>query len=271
LTALLEAHASAQTLPLPVIRTLGGCGGTLVTRLFVALPRTVVLSETNPRSANLFGGFLNPLAQLRKWRPALLESVTEFNDDEIGFPPRFGEMLEGVRAAGAGYGYRLIVRDFNYADFIGAPFAWPPPGDSSLDRAVAGRMGICDLVLARHPADQLASLRSHRALERVLSAELFLAGCERFLDVFSATPLFRYEDLVRSPEPTFRRMCEALGVDYDPAALTAFAEVTTATGHLASAGEQAIAAPARNAAGEAAQAELERLAGYGALLARLGY
>ena len=34
---------------LPVLRSLGGCGGTLVTRVFAALPELVVLSETNPR------------------------------------------------------------------------------------------------------------------------------------------------------------------------------------------------------------------------------
>jgi|HubBroStandDraft_6_1064221.scaffolds.fasta_scaffold1880877_2 hypothetical protein len=63
---------------LPVIRTLGGCGGTLLARLFGALPGTVVLSETNPRSAALYGGALNPIRQIQEWHCNLCGSVADF-------------------------------------------------------------------------------------------------------------------------------------------------------------------------------------------------
>lgn len=256
---------------LPVIRTLGGCGGTLLSRLFGALPRTVVLSETNPRSANLFGGHLNPLRQLRQWHPVLLEDVAEFDDAEIGYPPRFGEMLQGIRDAAIRYGYRLILRDFSYADFIGIPFIWPAAAESSLDAALAGRLMPRSIILVRHPAKQLASLRTHRALEHVLMAERYVEGALTFLSACCEKPVFRYEDLMEHPEHVFRDMCTALDVPFEAAALTGFTDVITVTGSLARAAESRIAAGPPAPGTARAQAELDLMPGYAALLAKLGY
>ena len=55
---------------LPVIRNLGGCGGTLLARVIAALPEVILLSETNPRSSALYNGYMNPVVQVRKWSPS---------------------------------------------------------------------------------------------------------------------------------------------------------------------------------------------------------
>jgi hypothetical protein len=256
---------------LPVIRTLGGCGGTLVSRLFGALPRTVVLSETNPRSVHLFAGTLNPLKQLRQWHPHLLEDVADFDDAEIGYPPVFGEMLQRLAATARRQDHRLVVRDFNYADFIGVPFVWPPPGNFSLDRALTERLSPRPIYVVRHPVDQLASLRTHRSLERVLSAEQFVAGGHVFLEHRRGAPLFRYEDLTETPTSTFRAMCEALGLAYAAEALTRFSEVKTVTGSLVRAADTMIARSAPLPGAERVRQELSRAPGYASLLDVLGY
>lgn len=262
----------SQTLPrLPVIRTLGGCGGTLISRLFSALPRVIVLSETNPRSANLFGFHLNPLRQLRQWNPQLMDQVLEFDDAELGEPGRFGAMLTGVMATAASANYRLIVRDFNYADYIGVPFIWPVPGNSSLDIALAGRFRARSIYVVRHPADQLASLRSHSALAQVLTASRFIAGSLAFLQDRTDAPCFRYEDLLASPERQFSAMCEGIGIPFEPSALSRFADITQVTGSLTRAAETLIE-PGKPQAGAAqARAELEAEPGYERLLSALGY
>jgi hypothetical protein len=256
---------------LPVIRTLGGCGGTLVSRLFGALPRTIVLSETNPRSVHLFAGTLNPLQQLRQWHPHLLEDVADLDDAEIGYPPFFGEMLQRLAATARRQDQRLLVRDFNYADFIGPPFIWPPPGNFSLDAALAQRLTPRAIYLVRHPVDQLASLRTHRSLERVLSAERFVAGGQSFLEHRRAAPLFRYEDLTETPEATFRAMCAALGLPYTPEALRRFSEVKTVTGSLVRAADTTIVRAAPLPGAERARQELSKAPGYASLLDALGY
>ncbi len=256
---------------LPVIRTLGGCGGTLVSRLFGALPRTVVLSETNPRSVHLFGGHLNPLKQLRQWHPDLLESIADFDEAEIGYPPVFGEVLQGLWAAIERYHQRIVVRDFSYADYIGVPFVWPVPHDSSLDAALQDRFTPRSVYLVRHPVDQLASLRTHRALERVLSAERFVAGSRAFLERRREARLFRYEELIEAPEAIFRAMCAALALPYAPEALTRFAEVKAVTGSLVRAAETHISRGVPLPGAGRARAELARVPGYAELLATLGY
>src|SRR5271167_2447220 len=47
--------------PLCVIRGLGGNGSTFLSRVLAALNGVMLLSETNPASANLFGFELNPV------------------------------------------------------------------------------------------------------------------------------------------------------------------------------------------------------------------
>ncbi len=262
---------SAALPDLPVIRTLGGCGGTLVSRLFGALPRTIVLSETNPRSVHLFAGTLNPLKQLRQWHPHLLEDIADFDDAEIGYPPVFGEMLQRLAARARRQDQHLLVRDFNYADFIGLPFIWPPPGNFSLDAALAGLLRPRPIYLVRHPADQLASLRTHRSLERVLSAERFVAGAQAFLEHRRGAPLFRYEDLTETPETTFRAMCQALDLAYTPEALSRFSEVQTVTGSLVRAADATITRGAPLPGAERARQELSRAPGYASLRDALGY
>jgi len=256
---------------LPVIRNLGGCGGTLLSRLFSALPGTLVLSETNPRSVHLFAGHLNPLAQLRRWHPAHLDGLRNFDDAEIGHPEKFGEMLTRLHGNVLRGGGQLIVRDFNYADFIGVPFIWPVPFDSALDIAAAGRFTLRDIALVRSPGAQLASLRTHRALTQVLTAGVFLRGYETFVEVFRAAPRFTYEALVTAPAATLQAMCNALEVPFDAAALTGFATVTSVTGSSARLAEPVIAPPAVSQAVISATAELARLPGYHALCERLGY
>jgi hypothetical protein len=256
---------------LPVIRTLGGCGGTLVSRLFAALPHVIVLSETNPRSANLFGGHLNPLAQLRRWHPSLLEDVADYDEAEIGHPPRFGEMLERLLVTAARLGRRIVLRDFNYVDFIGTPFLWPVAADSSLDAALEGRFRARSLYLVRHPADQLASLRSHAAIGRVLSAERFVSGAIAFVDASGGAPLFRYEALVQEPSAVFHAMCDALGVPFAPTAVADFASITTVTGNLTRVSQSKICLADPLPETTVVRQQLATVSGYDALLHRLGY
>lgn len=256
---------------LPVVRTLGGCGGTLLAKFFGALPNTIVLSETNPRSAALYCGVLNPIRQVHEWYPDFRDAVAGFSDHEIGYPPRFGELLERLHAATGERGLTLIVRDYNYVDFIGVPYIWPVPRDFSLDLSAAGRFHIVDFVLVRSPAAQLASLRTHGALRSVLTAEHFLHGYRAFLAAKPSVPIFRYEDFVANPGATFQKMCATLGIRWDPAALDRYSTVETVTGNMARKANSTITLPGRSDAAAQAERELSKLSGYEELLSLLGY
>lgn len=254
-----------------MIRTLGGCGGTLVARVIAALPGVVLLSETNPRSAALFGGLLNPVVQIRKWSPRLVASVASFDEHEVGYPPRFGDMLESLTSSAESLGLTLVIRDYNYVDFIGIPFAWPVPLDLSLDTAVADRFTVSPVLLVRHPADQLASLRSHRAIGPILTADHFLYSYRAFLRAMRGTPLYRYEDLVEDPWGVFPRICASLDIPWTASALDHFSTVEAMTGNMARRNETRISAPARSDAASLAERELGRCPSYGDLLNEMTY
>jgi len=256
---------------LPVLRGLGGCGGTLVSRVLSALPRVLLLSETNPRSAHLYGGMLNPIEQIRKWHPAMAPIVADFDPGEIGYPPRFGALLQHIHLAAERDNRVLVVRDFNYADFIGVPFIWPVPNDLSLDLAIAGCFTPRQAVIVRHPADQLASLRSHGAIRRVLHAEHFVEAYDAFLSATVGAPRFRYEDLVADPTNEFSALAASLGIPWDPVALDHFSQVESVTGNMRKRNEKEIKVNTRSAAALDTEGELLQSPRYNSLIETLGY
>ena len=243
----------------------------MVSRVIAALPEVVLLSETNPRSAALYSGYLNPIVQVRNWSPALVSSISTFDEHELGYPRRFGELLERLNSAAEELGLKLVVRDFNYVDFIGIPFLWPVPHDSSLDMAVAERFFVSPIVLVRHPADQLASLRSHRAIGTNLTAEHYLTSYDEFLRVMTGTPIFRYEDVATDPEVYFPLICSHLGIRWDASALARFASVDKVTGNMERSEESVIRKPRMSDAALSADEELGRFGAYSDLLVAMGY
>ena len=256
---------------LPVIRNLGGCGGTILARVIAALPEVILLSETNPRSSALYNGYMNPLVQVRKWSPELASGISAFDEHELGYPLRFGELLECLHSAAEKLSLNLVIRDFNYVDFIGIPFIWPVPNDSSLDLAVAGRFCVSPIVVVRHPADQLASLRSHRAIHAHLTAEHYLDSYFAFLRAMKGAPLFRYEDIVTDPQVYFPQICFHLGLRWDASALERFASIDNVTGNPEGNKESVIREPRKTAAALLADEELRRLGAYSELLIEMGY
>ena len=243
----------------------------MLARVIAALPEVVLLSETNPRSAALYSGYMNPVVQVRKWFPELASSISTFDEYELGYPRRFGELLECLYSAAEKLGLNLVVRDYNYADFIGVPFVWPVPNDSSLDLAAAGRFFVSPIVLVRYPADQLASLRSHRAIRANLTAEHYLNSYFAFLKAMKGAPIFRYEDIVTSPEVYFPQICSHLGLRWDLNALERFASVDKITGNPEGSKESVIRKPRISDAALLADEELRRFGSYSELLIEMGY
>lgn len=254
----------------------------MLARVIAALPEVVLLSETNPRSAALYGGYMNPLVQVRNGLPELASSISTFDEHELGYPPRFGELLECLHSSAEKLGLNLVVRDCNYVDFIGIPFVWPVPHDSSLDFAVAGRFFVSAIALVRHPADQLASLRSHRAMRGNLTAEHYLNSYSAFLKAMKGTPFFRYEDVATEPEVHFPQICSRLGIRWDLSALERFASIKVAayqngitagtiTGNMERNEEAVIRKPIKSDAASLADEELRRFGAYSDLLVEMGY
>lgn len=217
---------------LRVIRGLGGNGGTFLSRALAAMDRVLLLSETNPASANLFGFELNPIKQIGDHYHQLGLSPYEGNLTELGEPARYGRFIEQLVKDCRDQGYHLILRDYNYADYIGTPFVWRPSLTSSLDAALPG-YPMLEILLIRHPASQYASLLAHAELKNVLSPEEFLAGYRRLLDLHPKAWPVRYEDLYERFPEGLSRICEFFQLP-DPGTdwTQRLPEITWMTGHV---------------------------------------
>lgn len=191
----------------------------------------VLLSETNPLTANLFGFALNPVTQItRNYR---MHAFAKYpgNMVELGSPALFGEYVETLNLQCAEKNLHLIIRDYNYADFMGLPFTWPTPGKSSLDAAL--REGPTqEFILVRHPIAQFESLVSHGELKRVLSPQTYLEGACRMLETYPLVAQFKYEDIFDSFNEQFPRVVEQLGLPWDPSFLSRLPRIDWITGNV---------------------------------------
>jgi hypothetical protein len=180
--------------PLRIIRGLGGNGSTFVSRVVAAMDKVVLLSETNPQSANLFSFALNPVTQVAKNYPHLNINFYTGNMVELGSPDLFGEYVMGLLRECESIEHNLVIRDYNYVDYIGTPFVWTAQQKSSLDFALKS-IQTKEILLIRHPTPQLVSLLSHGELKNVLGYRAFLRGYRTMLEQHQSARLTRYEDL----------------------------------------------------------------------------
>lgn len=193
-----------------VIRGLGGNGSTYLSRAITAAGTCFVLNECNPRSAHLFAYQLNPLFQLTELEPEIAADFGDFDLAELGSPKRFGLFLDRL-ALRLSPARRLVVRDYNFADFVSSPLAWNMVAEPSLDAALDQRPRT-QVLLVRDPVDQFMSLHRHRALARTLTFRAFLKGASAMLAAFRDIPVVRYEDLFDDFAVEFGRVLSILGL-----------------------------------------------------------
>jgi hypothetical protein len=257
---------------IPVLRTLGGCGGTIVSRAISASTGAFILSETNPRSAGLFDGLLNPLAPVRRRLPGAVPDSfagTPANDLIDAFT--FGQFVLQLRERLCDRA--LVIRDYNYVDFFGVPFIEQNLGQPSLDVALSDRgCTIVSVLLVRHPVDNLASLLTHEILQGALTAEIFVRGCLQFFAVFRDLPRIKFEDFNDDNDASLVAACRAWGLPFDPGWRARLAEVEGLTGHARAQSSDAICPPQRDHPHTPfVRAELERHPQYRDLLKIAGY
>ena len=244
-----------------VLKSLGGCGGTIVSRYLAAIG-SLVLSEVNPRCAGLFGGALNPLEQIRRDGLPLPEDWLEVNGHALGDPAVFGRFIADLTDMAD---RPVLIRDYSFVDYIGTPFVWPMPSRASLTPALRpyGRAHVA--LLVRHPADCYKSLVGHQPL-RQLRPEAFVHGHLAMYDDNPAGVRVRFEDFLADPPSTMNVLCEAIAIA--PAANWPedLSNAPRLTGHIRAQDAtkvESIARKTRNAIDD----ELEAVCGYDRLLA----
>jgi hypothetical protein len=228
-----------------IIHTMGGCGGTLLSRCVGVLPGVALLSEINPGSVKLYPQF-DPLYQDRAWL-RLLEptDADHFSNRDLGILENFRELVGVFQARASASARHLILRDYNYVDFLGVPFIAAPPRRLTLYQALPPALATTSIALIRHPMDQWLSLCKHEIVSAVLKPSVFCEGYAAFLREFGTKRVYKYEDFVRNPDTELRAICNDLVLTFEPAFIERFHKFDCVTGDLTRNHEQAISAPKR--------------------------
>ena len=131
---------------LRLIHTLGGCGGTLLSRCIAVLPGVALLSEVNPAAVKLLQKF-DPLYQDAHWLHLLTpEDVDYFSGLDLRDIEHFRALIQVFHDRACASGRHLVIRDYNYIDFIGAPFNPAPPRSLSLYAALPQSISTVSLL-----------------------------------------------------------------------------------------------------------------------------
>lgn len=253
-----------------LLHHLARSGGTLLAKALGCMQGVVLLSEINPRWAEIPARFapmthwLDPRVQAAAWHglisPAEAESLAI--EGPRGFAFLIGLLAERAEARGG----HLLIRDWSHLDFHAWPFLAAPSGQLSIVRALEGHFRLLRAASWRHPAPQWQSLKKVTGHPDPAS---YLAGCLGFAAAVAPLGPVRHEDFTRDPEAALRALCDRLELDYDPGWRERWFAYDKVTGDEVS---RARIEPARlPAASDPARLALAALPDYGACLRLMGY
>ena len=228
-----------------IIHTLGGCGGTILSRCIGVLPGVALLSEINPASVKLFEQF-DPLYQDRNWLNLLnADDAERFSKMDLTSVESFRELIATFHLGADRTGRHLVLRDYNFVDFVGVPFIPEPPRKLQLYDALPPGVPTRSTALIRHPIDQWRSLCKHKIVSDILTPAVFCDAYAGFLDALRMIPVHQYEDFVAQPEDVLMSMCEDLSLLFDPAFHDRFHSFDYVTGDFTRHRENSISRPPR--------------------------
>jgi hypothetical protein len=256
---------------LRLVHTLGGCGGTLLSRCLAVLPRVALLSEVNPGSVKLFPEF-DPLHQdaqnLHLLSP---DDHQRFSTMDLSRPQNFLALIEVMFERAVASERHLVIRDYNYVEFIGPPYRDDPPRRLLLREALPAAIPTAAVALVRHPIDQWFSLCKHVRVASVLTPALFCDAYLAFLRELGTTPVFRYEDFVAEPERQLRAMCLDLRLPFVSSFRVRFHKFDGVTGDFTRLRDTSISFPASKSPAPEILDKFRACPSYQAVLAQTGY
>lgn len=253
-----------------LIHTMGGCGGTVLSRCVGVLPGVALLSEVNPRSVNLFPEF-HPLYQDRMWLHLLGPADVEyFAGKDLSLGPNFRELVAVLHDRATAQGRHLVIRDYNYIDFVGVPFVADPPRRLTLCAALLG-LPTASIAFIRHPVDQWLSLSKHAEVRAALSPTLFCEAYAAFLHQFEGERVYKYEDFAWNPEAELRAICDHLALPFDPSFAEKFHGFDAITGDLTRLRDQTMSLPERKPLASQFVEEFRSSPSFDAILRATGY
>ena len=254
-----------------IFHTLGGCGGTVLSRCIGVLPGVALLSEINPAAVRLFPSF-DPLYQDQNWLHLLGPADAErFSQVDLRDVEAFRELVDVFHVRASEAGRHLVLRDYSFVDFVGVPYTANPPRRLTLYAALPAGVPTRAVALIRYPVDQWSSLRKHELVRAVLTPSAFCEAYAAFLDELGSIPVYRYEDFVEHPAMQLRAICGDLALPFDPSFTERFHTFDYVTGDFTRHHEKSISPPRRRNLSPKELNEFRSSASFSRILRTTGY
>ena len=194
----------------------------MLTRCLGCMSKLVVLSEVHPAALK----HTNPVRQAHEWF-ALISAPERAAFERPGAD--FSEFITLVEQRARHKGKRLVLRDWAHIDYVGVPYG-APTNRPALLNALAPRFELHTAVTVRHPLDQWLSLVTLDVVRGRLTPEDYLRAVRAFSEQIADAPFTRFEDFTRQPMIEARKLCERLGVPFDPTFLSRWHAYEKVTG-----------------------------------------
>jgi len=200
-------------------------GSTLIGRCLGSMRSVCLLSEIHPLGAR----FLNPFKQAHGWFKLFSpEDIRRLNAGPIPYP----ELMILMDRRATERGRQLVIRSWEHLDFYGPPFLAKPPMRPLNLEVLSPAANLLRVATVRHPIDQWISLGTLKVMQGHLSLEQHLSGYRKFVETCLPEMVIRYEDFTKNPDGELRRMCQAIGVEFDPTYTERWPDYTTITGDI---------------------------------------
>ena len=258
-----NSYLSAE--PIRIIQHMSCTGGTLFGKCVAAMPNTVLFSEMNPLSTQLFMSGGSPV-----FCPTDVISLAR-----IGKAPAIEDLSEKVFLGEIrvvekhlrNYGQRLVLREHTHSSFL---VGNESNHKKTIPQILDGVSQLVSIVTVRHPLDSFLSLRHNGWIH--FDPGTFDEYCRRYLLFLHSTgdaPVFKYEDLLENPEEVIQQICDYFEIPFNPDFLD-YLEIVAATGDSGRSSIH-IGKRERRPLDEALHAEVQASSNFRKLCELLGY
>jgi hypothetical protein len=194
---------------LRLIHQLARTGGTTICKCLAVMPDVVLLSEIHPLGVEK----IDPLRQAMNW----FALIGQADIDQLGPSPDFAASIRLIASRASASGSKLVIRDWNHLDFVGAPLVEAPPFRLTMAEVLSKHFRLRQVATVRHAIDHWQSLRRLPLMRGKIDLDRFLQGYRRFAELVAPMGFVRFEDFCVRPDDSLRHLCDALELTYDPA------------------------------------------------------
>jgi hypothetical protein len=236
------------------------------------MPGVALLNEVNPASVKLFPCF-DPVYQDKTWLRLLSKTdVERFSRMDLRDVETFRDLIQAFYDRARASQRHLVIRDYNYIEFVGAPYTTDPPGRLMIHAALPRAIPTVSVALIRHPIDQWLSLNKHwQPGSFVVSPRAFCVAYATFLRELGNKTMFKYEEFVDDPEGKLRALCAELDLQFIPSFIERFHQFDYVTGDLTRLRDRTISLPARKPVPRGALEEFRSSEIFHSILTKTGY